>query len=307
MFAYSDDNKRYHTLNYHNLHTYGKKMQKAAINAGLSCPNIDGVKGVGGCIFCSDGSGYFTASRGVSIAAQLDSEILRIRQKDNDCGIIAYFQSNSNTYAPINVLKELYDSALSDARISALSIATRPDCINDEIIKLLSDANSRKPITVELGLQTMHDVTAEKINRCHSYDEFLSSYHALKSSGLRTCVHIINGLPEETPEMMTSTAKALGALHPDAVKIHLLHVIRGTALHNAYDSGLYKPMDISEYILTVVKQLRVLPPETVIERITGDGDKSTLLAPLWSRDKRRVLGSIDRLMAMMDAYQGDSI
>ncbi len=307
MLPYSDNNKRYYTLSSYNWRTYGRKMQKAAINAGLTCPNIDGTKGRGGCIFCSGGSGYFTSPGGTHITGQLDSEIHRIRLKDSSCGIIAYFQSNSNTYAPVNVLRELYNTALMDNRVDALSVATRPDCLSRDIIELLRSVGTEKPLTVELGLQTIHDSTAEKINRCHSYEEFLTGYSALKDAGIRVCVHIINGLPGETPEMMLTTAREIGRLCPDAVKIHLLHIIRGTALEKEYSAGRYVPMDISEYILTAVNQLRVLPPNTVIERLTGDGDKHTLTAPLWSRDKIRVLGSIDKLMALMDARQGDSI
>lgn len=301
-FAYSDDNKRYHTLYYHNRHTYGKRVIKAVIDAGFTCPNIDGTKGIGGCIFCDGGSGYFTADMTVPIAEQIYNEKQRIRKKYPDALITAYFQAHTNTYADTDVLERMYREAI-DADIHSLAIATRADCINTEKAEMI--AGLGVPVTVELGLQTINDRTAAEMNRCHTFSEFLAAYDILKSSDLRVCVHIINGLPGETREMMLSTAREIGKLRPDGIKIHLLHVIRGTRLCEIYESGLYEPMTKEEYIETVVRQLEYLPPEIVIERITGDGDKRTLAAPLWSMDKISVLGGIDKRMAELDIYQGD--
>lgn len=300
-FIYSDDNKRYHTLNYHNKHTYGCKVHKAAIDAGFTCPNIDGSRGEGGCIYCSSGSGYFTAESALSVSEQFKREQQRIREKYPDARIIAYFQAHTNTYSSVETLSALYNEAIS-AGADGLAIATRADCLDEEKIHLLKSLPA--PVTVELGLQTVHDSTAEKINRCHSLDEFKKGYSLLKKAGIRVCVHIINGLPDETEEMMLRTAMQLGKLRPDGVKIHLLHVIEGTRLAQMYLAGEYTPLEKQQYIDLVVKQLEQLPPETVIERITGDGDKSTLLAPLWSRDKISVLGGIDKRMAQLDTWQG---
>lgn len=301
-FIYSDDNKRYHTLYYHNRHTYGKRVIKAVIDAGFTCPNIDGTKGCGGCIFCDGGSGYFTADPRLSVTEQLEHEKERIFRKYPSALISAYFQAHTNTYADAGTLSKLYNEAIN-AGADAIAIATRADCIDEEKAELISSLPV--PVTVELGLQTVHDETAEKLNRCHTYADFLAGYNILRSHGIRICVHIIDGLPGETPEMMLKTAEKIGKLRPDAVKIHLLHIINGTVLNAMYERGEYTPMTKEEYIDTVVHQLRYLPPETVIERITGDGDKRTLIAPLWSRDKISVLGGIDKRMAELGIYQGD--
>ncbi len=300
-FIYTDDNKRYHTLNYHNKHTYGAKVHKAAIDAGFTCPNIDGSRGVGGCIYCSGGSGYFTAESVVSVREQFLREKKRIHGKFPEAKITAYFQAHTNTYASVQELFRVYSEAV-DAGADSLAIATRADCLDIEKAEMI--ASLPVPVTVELGLQTIHDSTACRINRCHSFGEFVNGYGLLKSHGIRVCVHIINGLPEEDIPMMLKTAETLGKLHPDGVKIHLMHVIKNTVLAGMYESGRYHPMEKQDYIDTVVKQLELLPSETVIERLTGDGDKATQLAPIWSMDKISVLGGIDKRMAQLDTWQG---
>ena len=301
-FIYSDDNKRYHTLYYHNKHTYGRRVVKAVIDAGFTCPNIDGTKSHGGCIFCSGGSGYFTTEPSVPITKQIQLEKQRILSKYPDALIIAYFQAHTNTYADIKTLESRYREAIN-AGVAGLSIATRTDCIDREKIELIKSLGV--PVTVELGLQSIYDRTTHNMNCCHSSSSFLSAMFLLRKNCIRTCVHIIDGLPGETPEMMLKTAESLGKQRPDAVKIHLLHVIKDTFLHNMYEKGEYTPMSKEEYIDTVAKQLEYLPPETVIERVTGDGDKRTLVAPMWSADKISVLGGIDKRMAELDIYQGD--
>lgn len=299
-FKYSDDNKRYHTLYYHNKHTFGHRVFKAAIDAGLSCPNRDGRYGIGGCIFCSGGSGYFTKGE-LSVKEQFQSETQRIRRSCPNAEIIAYFQAGSNTYADIDTLHSIYGEAISSGA-SGISVATRADCIDSERAELL--ASLSVPVTVELGLQTVHDNTAAIINRCHSFKDFLVGYKLLKQYNIRVCVHIINGLPNEDFHMMEQTARVLGELEPDGVKIHLLHVIQGTALAVLYESGEYCPMSKDDYINTVCAQLELIPPQTVIERLTGDGDKHTLLAPMWSVDKISVLGGIDKRQRELDTWQG---
>lgn len=299
-FPYSDDNKRYHTLSYHNRHTYGGKVFKAVIDAGLTCPNIDGSKGSGGCVFCDGGSGYFTADSAVPISEQFRRERSRIHKKHPNALVTAYFQTNSNTYCSPERLGNMLREA-EHCGAAGISVATRADCLDEEKARILASINI--PVTVELGLQTVHDTTAERINRCHSFAEFLGGYSLLKEHGLRVCVHIINGLPGENTEMMLETARRLGALRPDGVKIHLLHVIKGTPMETLYERG-YTPLRKEEYIDIAVRQLELLPPETVIERITGDGDKSKLVAPLWSADKISVLGGIDKRQKELDTWQG---
>ena len=306
-FPFTNDNKRYHTLSYHNSTVYGGKVYKAVVDAGFTCPNKDGTKGTGGCIYCSGGSGYFTSAHfgdiEQSVIRQIEAEKERIATKHPDSLIIAYFQANTNTYAPTETLKCAYYAALS-CGVCGISIGTRADCLPDEVIELLAEIKGKTDLTVELGLQTIHDKTAEIINRCYSYDEFLEGYEKLKAKGIRTCIHIIDGLPGEDKEMMLSTAKEVARLHPDGVKIHLLHINKGTPLEKLYIEGKYTPMSREEYIDTVIAQLEYLPQDIVIERITGDADKCCLVAPLWSADKIAVLGGIDKEMKLRDTYQG---
>ncbi|MDE6035418.1 MAG: TIGR01212 family radical SAM protein [Ruminococcus sp.] len=302
-FEFSSDNKRYHTLNFHNRTVYGKKIYKAVLDCGFTCPNVDGKKGKGGCIFCNGGSGYFTDNT-LSVTGQLEKEISRIRKSHGDVPVIAYFQANTNTYAPLHILRENFFSVLDFPEVSGVSIGTRADCLPDDVLELLGELNSKTNLTVELGLQTVHDSTLRKINRCYSHKEFLDGFYRLKRRNIRTCLHIINGLPEESPEMMLETVRQVAVMNPCSVKIQMLHVIRGTPLENLFKSGKYVPMTKDEYINITVRQLELLPPEMVIERITGDGDKSELVAPLWSMDKISVLGGIDSKLAELNTYQG---
>jgi hypothetical protein len=303
-FIYTIDNKRYHTLNFYNRKKYGKKVFKASIDGGFTCPNIDGTKGIGGCIFCDAGSGYFTKGN-ITVKQQLESEINRIRLKyGKDTMITAYFQSNTNTYADIDTLVDLWNTVLEDDRVQGISIGTRGDCLQENILNALSELNQRTNLTVELGLQSIHPSTIDLINRCCTHEEILNSYHNLKSHGIRVCLHIINGLPYETSDMMIETVNQIAKLKPDAVKIQMLHVIKGTELETMYNSEPFHILTKDEYIDIVIKQLELLPPETVIERITGDGDKSKLIVPEWSKDKISVLGEIDRRMTELDTWQG---
>lgn len=302
-FIYSSDNKRYHTLSYHNRTVFGQKIFKAVLDCGFTCPNIDGTKSTGGCIFCDGGSGYFTDGK-LTVSEQLEKETERIFRKYGKVPIVAYFQANTNTYAPAEKLREIYFSVLECPEVCGISIGTRADCLPEKVLDLLSELNSKTRLTVELGMQTVHENTVRKINRCYSHEEFISGYYNLKKRNIRTCIHIINGLPDETPEMMLDTARQLAIMRPDAVKIQMLHVINKTPLETLYNTGKFRLLSRDEYINIVVRQLEVLPPETVIERITGDGDKSKLVAPMWSADKIAVLGGIDKKLAETDTYQG---
>lgn len=288
-FKYSDDNKRYHTLYYYNLHKYGCRVFKATVDAGLSCPH-------GSCAFCSP----VPVDRR-SVEEQFEAEKRRIYAKFPDAKILMYYGIRTNTFCSPEYLRELLNKAVRCGAF-AVSVATRPDCVDDEKANIL--AACPLPITVELGLQTVHDKTALLINRGDTFSGFLRCYERLRERGIRVCVHLINGLPEETPEMMLETARTIAALSPDGVKIHSLHVMKNTALSQLYHSGQYTPLTRDEYIDIVVKQLELLPPETVIERVTGDGDKSLLEAPIWSKDKIAVLGGIDKRMAELASYQG---
>ena len=303
-FEFSSDNKRYHTLNYYYRENFGKKRYKAVINCGFTCPNIDGTKGKGGCIFCDGGSGYFT-HRHLGITEQLLMEKERICKKyGSEAELIAYFQANTNTYAPTDLLKELYLEAASFPSVCGISIGTRADCLSENTVDLLREISSITSLTVELGMQSCHEETIKLINRCCTHAEFKNGFYRLKKAGIRICLHIINGLPYETPEMMLESAREAARLGPDAVKLQMLHVIKGTKLEEMYKSSSFRLLTQDEYVDTIVDQLEVLPPETVIERITGDGDKSKLIAPEWSKNKIAVLGAIDKALAVRDTWQG---
>lgn len=299
-------NKRYNMQSGYLKKRFGRKAVKISLNGGFTCPNIDGTKGVGGCIYCSaKGSGDFGGDPCESIARQFDEGRKKLSGKwGNDLLYIPYFQANTNTYAPLDKLKRLYGEALAQENTVGLAISTRPDCISEETADYLKLLSEQTYLTVELGLQTIHDGTAALINRCHSYSDFLRGYEMLERRGINVCVHIINGLPFETEKMMLETAKELGRLRPHAVKIHLLHIIRSTALAEMFERGEFAEMTMESYIETVCNQLELLHPETLIERLTGDGDRETLVAPLWSRDKKAVLNGIDKELRRRNSVQG---
>ncbi len=276
---------------------------RASLDAGFSCPNIDGKCAVGGCTYCTSGASEFTEKG--SITAQMKMEEERIFKKFGNTPLIAYFQAHSNTYAPLEILKEKYEEALAFPSVVGISIATRSDCLEKEKIDYLKELSEKTFLSVELGLQTVSDKTAEKCNRGHNFDTFLDAFARLKEANIRTCVHIINGLYDETKEDMIKTAGVLGALRPDGVKIHLLHIMKNTVMEKELENGIITPMTYEDYIETVCNQLRFLPKETVIERITGDGSKENLIAPRWSVDKIKVLGGIDKYMADNGFCQGD--
>lgn len=307
-FPFSDDNKRYHTLHYHNLHTFGRRIDKAVLDGGFTCPNLDGTKGIGGCAFCDGGSGAFT--RALPLTEQLAAEAERLRRREArrsgapEIRMIAYFQAHTNTYAPVERLRNLYAQALAFPGVVGLSVATRPDCLPEEVLALLSELNGKTYLTVELGVQTVHDRTAEGFGRGYAFSEFLESYRKLQVLGIRTCLHLINGLPGEGLPEMLETAQVLGELKPQAVKLQLLHILKGTRCEALWQDGALQAMEQADYIETVVRQLEYFPPETVIERVTGDGEKAKLLAPLWSMDKIRTLGGIDKRQAELDSWQG---
>ena len=307
LFPFSDGSKRYHTYDYWLKSTFGGKCAKIPLDAGFSCPNLDGTCGVGGCIYCSGrGSGDFAESSVVPLREQYDRQRVFLAKKWPTERCIPYFQARTNTYAPVEVLRPIFEEALTWPAVVGMNIATRADCLPDETAALLAELSEKTVLTVELGLQTAHDTTAALINRGHTYADFLEGYNRLRIGAPKAlvCVHLILGLPGEDEAAMLETVRRVAELKPDQVKLHLLHVLRGTALGDLYGAGKYTPMEMDEYISVVVKALELLPPETVVARVTGDGAAEDLLAPLWSRRKREVLNGIDKRMAEADTVQG---
>ena len=306
-FPNSDSNKRYYTYDYFLKRTYGGKCAKIPLDAGFSCPNMDGKCGIGGCIYCSSrGSGDFAASAALPIAEQYEITRAKLSKKWSVERTIPYFQARTNTYAPLDVIKEKFEAALECDGVVAMNVATRADCLPDDVVEYLSELAERVDLPGELGLQTVHDSTAELINRGHTYAQFVEGYEKLRRANpkIRICVHIIFGLPTETDEMMLQTAKVVGKLLPDMVKIHLLHVICETELAKWYESGEYIPLERERYIELVATVLQYFHKDTVIARLTGDGVGEDLLAPDWSRKKTTVINDIDKYLYTHDMWQG---
>lgn len=305
---YSDDNKRYHSYSFYLKKRFGKKVYKVPLNIDQGCPNRDGSKGVGGCTFCSaKRSGNFAGDPRESIEEQYAAVRKVMEKKWADGLCIPYFQAGSNTYADAEALRRMFETAMQLDNAVGLSVATRADCIDEEKAALLGEIAERTYLTVELGLQTIFDETAAVINRCHTFEDFMRGYELLRTYGVNVCVHLINGLPNETREMMIESARRVGQLDIHAVKLHLLHILKGTPLAEQYEKGSLRTMEREEYVSVVCDQLELLPPQIVIERLTGDGDRNELIAPLWSRDKRRVLNEIDKEMAHRGTFQGGAL
>lgn len=306
-YPFSDSNKRYQTYDYYMKKKYGGKCAKIPLDAGFTCPNIDGKCGTGGCIYCSGrGSGDFAELPTLSITEQYRITREKLSKKWNTDRCIAYFQAHTNTYAPLQILKEKFEEAAALEGVVGISIATRADCLGNDTIEYLNELSERIDITVELGLQSSNDKTAEIINRGHSFADFEDGYKRLRAGApkVSTCFHIIFGLPGENREMMLETVKKTAELHPDQVKIHLLHIIEGTRLAEIYKNGYYTPMEREDYIDTVCEALTYIPCDIVICRLTGDGMASSLLAPDWSRKKVTILNDIDRKMFENNLWQG---
>lgn len=305
-FKYAfDDNKRYHTWNYYLRNTFGEKIFKVSINAGFTCPNIDGKVAYGGCTYCSkEGSGDFAGNPKDNLIKQFEDIKEMMLKKWPSAKYIGYFQAYTNTYAPLDVLKEKYETILEQEGVVGLSISTRPDCLEDDVVEYLGELNKRTNLWVELGLQTIHDSTSKIINRGHDYKTFLEGVEKLKAKNIKTVVHIINGLPGEDYNMMMETAKAVADLNVHGIKIHLLHVIKGTPMARMLEKNMMTLMTKEEYINLVCDQLEILPPEMIIHRLTGDGKKEDLVGPLWSLKKWEVLNAIDDTLKERDSYQG---
>lgn len=308
MFAYSDSNKRYHTYDYFLKHTFGCKVAKLSLDAGFTCPNLDGSKGYGGCTYCSArGSGDFAGEVSCSLREQLEQQKAVMEKKWPNSRYIAYFQAHSNTYGPLSLIRERLESVLDCPGLVGISVATRADCLDEAKADYLAELAKKTFVEVELGLQSVFDVTGERIHRCHSYEDFLQGFSLLKERELPVCVHLINGLPGENRDMMLESAYRVGQLKPHSMKLHLLHVLEGTQLAQEWRQGDVELMSREDYISLLCDQLERLPPEIVIQRVTGDGAADSLLAPLWSRDKKKVMNGIDKELARRDSWQGKKL
>ena len=297
----------YRSLNAYLRETFGCKVYKLALSAGCTCPNRDGTIGTRGCIFCS-GSGEFAASAALPVAEQITRAKRLVAAKAGlEARYIAYFQDYSNTYAPADTLRPLFMAAIEQPEICALSIATRPDCLPPEILALLSELREKKPVWVELGLQTIHPATAHYIRRGYPLSVFDSAVRQLKVLDIHVIAHMILGLPGETPDMMVQTARYIGQSGADGIKLHLLHVLAGTDLADDYAAGKFEAMTLDAYLSVLEDCLRVLPRGMVIHRMTGDGAKRSLIAPLWSADKKRILNAINRRFLSDDLEQGSAL
>lgn len=306
-FKNSDTNKRYYTYDYYLRRAFGEKCAKITLDAGFTCPNIDGTRGRGGCIYCSGGSRASTLIPEKSLSEQYESQRALVRAKwQGVTKFIPYLQAYTNTHTSPEKLSDLLRKVAALEGAVMVDIATRADCLEDEKIKILNDLSAKIPVTVELGLQSSNDKTAELINRCHTYAELTDAIKRLRAGApsVKIAIHIINGLPSEGYAEMMQTARDVSVLLPDIVKIHLLHVIEGTPLAKIYKNGGYTPLEMNEYVKITCDQLEILPPDTVIERVTGDGERKTLLAPLWSLKKTAVINEIDKELYRRGSYQG---
>ena len=299
------DNKRFHTLNYELKKIFGEKIYKVSLDGGFTCPNRDGTLDDRGCLFCSDkGSGEFAGDRRKSIGVQIEDQLALIKNKFPEGKVIAYFQNFTNTYAPIEQLRKLYTEALSHPRVAGLAIATRPDCLPDEVLDLLEEISGEYFIWLELGLQTIHERTSELINRGYSQEKFIEASDSLKKRKIPFVTHLILGLPGESEREILESVRFVNKSGSWGIKLHLLHLIRGTKLHEYYKEKPFLFMEKDEYISLIIEILEILNPETVVHRITGDGSRDTLIGPLWSLDKRSILNGVDKGLKERNTYQG---
>lgn len=304
-FKYSNTNKRYHTLDYYYKNKFNEKVFKVSLNAGFTCPNIDGTVGFGGCIYCSkSGSGEFAGNVKDSLEKQFQDIKIMMHKKWPKAKYIGYFQARTNTHAPVETLKELYETVLKQENVIGLNIATRPDAISTECLEYLNDLNKKTYLTIELGLQTTNEKTSKLINRCHDLKCFEEMVKKLREKDINVVVHIINGLPYETKKDMLNTVKYLNKLDIQGVKIHMLSIVKDTPLETMYKTNKFKILSKEEYIDIVVDQLELLREEIVIHRITGDPKIDDLVEPFWLTKKFCVLNDIDKEMVKRNTYQG---
>lgn len=297
--------KRFHTWNYEMREQFRGKVFKVTLDAGFTCPNRDGSIAKGGCTFCSArGSGDFAGSRRDDLVTQFNTIRDRQHQKWPDAQYIGYFQAYTNTYAPVDQLREYYETVLALPGVVGLSVATRPDCLPDDVIDYLAELNERTYLWVEMGLQTVHESTSVLINRAHDTACYLDAVARLRARGIRVCAHIIYGLPQETHAMMLDTGRAVARMDVQGIKIHLLHLMRKTPMVKQHEAGLLRFLERDEYIDLVVDTLEMLPPDMIVHRLTGDAPRDLLIGPMWSTNKWDVLNGIDKELRRRDTWQG---
>lgn len=300
--------KPYHSLDYELKRQFGQKIYKVSLDGGMSCPNRDGTVGTGGCTFCSQGgSGEFAVGRigYPDVWEQIEQAKTRVHRKISGEGkYIAYFQSYTNTYAPVDYLRTLFERAITHPDIVALSVGTRPDCLGDEVVALLKELNGQKPVWVELGLQTIHEKTAERIHRGYRLEVFEDAYRRLKEAGLTVVVHVILGLPGETKEEMLETVDYLGKIPVDGIKLQLLHILKGSQMAAEYEKNPFSLMELEEYLDLILTCVARLPQSVVIHRLSGDGAKALLIGPAWSANKKLVLNRMMQKFRENGIFQG---
>ena len=300
--------KPYHSLDYELKRQFGQKIYKVSLDGGMSCPNRDGTVGTGGCTFCSQGgSGEFAVGRTgyPDVWEQIEQAKTRVHRKISGEGkYIAYFQSYTNTYAPVNYLRTLFERAITHPDIVALSVGTRPDCLGDGVVALLKELNRQKPVWVELGLQTIHEKTAERIHRGYRLEVFEDAYRRLKEAGLTVVVHVILGLPGETKEEMLETVDYLGKIPVDGIKLQLLHILKGSQMAAEYEKNPFSLMELEEYLDLILTCVARLPQSVVIHRLSGDGAKALLIGPAWSANKKLVLNRMMQKFRENGIFQG---
>ena len=308
MVGFPDDSgKRYHTFSRYLLEKFGQKCVKIPLDGGFTCPNRDGTKGFGGCVYCGGGGAESLCDGSrtlLPLREQYEQGRAGLEKKWGRAPVIACFSSYTSTYAPAARLRPLYDEVLALPDVVGLTISTRADALPDEVIDLLTEYAAKTVLTVELGLQSVHDETAARIHRGHTYAEFAASYDKLKACGIPVCVHLINGLPGETPEMMRRSAEVLGSMRPDFVKFHELYIRRDAPIANAYLRGEVPLLSRAEYVEILADQIERLPPETVVERLTGDPLRTQCLAPDWALDKKKTRALLDKTLEKRGTFQG---
>lgn len=304
--AFYGPDKRYYSWNAYLRSQFGEKVFKVPLDGGFDCPNRDGKVAYGGCTFCSQkGSGDFAGDRRDDLVTQFNTVKARMLKKWPHANqYLGFFQAFTNTYAPVEILRERFEIILEQEGVVGLSIATRPDCLPDDVVDYLAELNNRTFLWIELGLQTVHDETGRLINRAHDFNCFVEGVEKLRRKNIPVCVHIIDGLPQETPEMMMETARAVADLDVQGIKIHLLHLLKKTAMVRQYEKGMLKFLDFKTYVGLVCDQLEILPPDIIIHRLTGDGPADLMVGPMWSLNKWEVLDAIDDEMKRRDSWQG---
>ncbi|WP_246879793.1 TIGR01212 family radical SAM protein [Bacillus suaedae] len=297
--------KRYYSWNHYLRNQFGEKVFKVPLDAGFDCPNRNGSVAYGGCTFCSErGSGDFAGDRQDDLVTQFNQIKNRMHQKWKSGKYIGYFQAYTNTFAPVETLRAYFEAILQQEGVVGLAIATRPDCLPDDVVEYLAELNERTFLWIELGLQTVHEKTATLINRAHDFQCYVEGVNKLRKHNINICAHIINGLPMENEEMMMETAREVSKLDVQGIKIHLLHLLKRTPMVKQYEKGLLELMSFESYIKTVVDQLEILPPDMIIHRLTGDGPADLMIGPMWSLNKWKVLNEIENELRLRGSWQG---